>query len=121
MEALERAIKKAGGVSALARAIGVSANAPSMWKARKSVPAEHCPAIEREFGVMCEELCPAVDWAVLRNGQTAGDTSRGAAAVTEFTHVTNDALPRMAQISPEIGGNPGTPSQASAEQVTHAS
>jgi DNA-binding transcriptional regulator YdaS (Cro superfamily) len=66
MEALERAIEKAGGVSALAISIGVAASAPSMWKSRARVPAEHCPAIERETGVRCEDLRPDVNWAVLR-------------------------------------------------------
>ncbi len=66
MQPLEEAIQKAGGVTALASRIGVAASAPSMWKARGRVPAEHCPAIERETGVRCEELRPDMDWAVLR-------------------------------------------------------
>lgn len=75
MDALERAIKVAGGVGALASAIGVSASSPSMWKARGRVPAEYCPAIERvtreraetdEQVVRCEDLRPDVAWNVLR-------------------------------------------------------
>lgn len=71
MTPLERAIQVAGGVSALASAIGVAASAPSMWKVRGNVPAEHCPSIERltrERGqpVTCEELRPDVAWGVLR-------------------------------------------------------
>lgn len=66
MEALDRAIELAGGVSILAGRIGVSASAPSMWRARKRVPAEYCPAIERETGVPCEALRPDVAWNVLR-------------------------------------------------------
>ena len=66
MEALDRAIKKAGNIAALAQRIGVAASAPSMWKQRGRVPAEHCPAIERETGVRCEELRPDVAWDVLR-------------------------------------------------------
>lgn len=66
MEALEQAIEKAGGVAALAGRIGVAASAPSMWKTRGRVPAEHCPAIERETGVRCEDLRPDVAWDVLR-------------------------------------------------------
>lgn len=65
-QSLERAIEAAGGVSILAGRIGVSASAPSMWKARKRVPAEYCPAIERETGVRCEDLRPDVAWDVLR-------------------------------------------------------
>lgn len=66
--ALDEAIKTAGGVGALAERIGATASAPSMWRKRGRVPAEHCPAIERETGVRCERLRPDVDWSVLRNG-----------------------------------------------------
>lgn len=71
MTPLERAIEAAGGVSALASAIGVAASAPSMWKKRENVPAEHCPAIERATNraVLCEELRPDVAWdVVLKRG-----------------------------------------------------
>lgn len=83
MEPLERAIDCVGGVSALATRIGVSGSAPHMWLSRKKVPAEHCPAIEREtrrhadekgdpsLVVTCEELRPDVDWSVLRQPATA--------------------------------------------------
>lgn len=64
---LDRAIKAAGGVAALASRIGVVQTAVSNWRSRRSVPAEHCPAIERETGVRCEDLRPSVDWAVLRD------------------------------------------------------
>lgn len=69
MTPLERAIDAAGGTAALASAIGVASSAPSMWKSRGNVPAEHCPAIERATGgaVRCEELRPDVPWGVLRD------------------------------------------------------
>lgn len=66
MKALDEAIAAAGGVGALAARIGVAASAPSMWRIRGSVPAEHCPAIERETGVRCERLNHRVAWDVLR-------------------------------------------------------
>lgn len=65
MQPLDRAIEIAGGGTALAVAIGVSTNAPRMWKTRGNVPAEHCPSIERATGVLCEELRPDVEWEVL--------------------------------------------------------
>jgi DNA-binding transcriptional regulator YdaS (Cro superfamily) len=73
MTPLERAIELAGGVGALASAIGVAPSAPSMWKTRGNVPAEHCPAIERATagGVRCEDLRPDVAWEVLRE-QSSG-------------------------------------------------
>lgn len=79
MEALERAIEVAGGVSILAGRIGVSASAPSMWKSRKRVPAEYCPAIERETGVRCEDLRPDVAWDVLRLQASPAEPAQEAA------------------------------------------
>lgn len=68
MLALERAIEQGGGVGALASVVGVAANAPSMWRKRGLVPAEHCPLIELATAgaVRCEELRPDVAWYVLR-------------------------------------------------------
>lgn len=66
MNALRQAIEKAGGIAALASRVGVSANAPYMWLTRNNVPAEHCPAIERETGIRCEELNSKPDWQFLR-------------------------------------------------------
>ena len=72
MSALEEAISVAGGVGALASKIGVTPSAPSMWRKRQSIPAEYCPAIERETGVRCERLRPAVAWGVLRTAGAEG-------------------------------------------------
>ena len=47
MNALSRAIEAVGGVSRLAGLVGVSPSAPSMWRARGSVPPQHCAEIER--------------------------------------------------------------------------
>jgi DNA-binding transcriptional regulator YdaS (Cro superfamily) len=76
MRALEEAVKAAGGYGALAEKIGVAASAPSMWRKRGSVPAEHCPAIERETGVACERLNAKADWAVLRATDAAPTTQQ---------------------------------------------
>ena len=71
MKALDEAAVVVGSLSALAVAVGASQSAPSMWKKRGNVPAEYCPAIERETAkrghrVPCESIRPDVDWAVLR-------------------------------------------------------
>lgn len=50
----------------LAKRIGVSIAAPGNWVLRGRVPAEHCPAIERETGVRCEVIRPDIPWGVLR-------------------------------------------------------
>lgn len=69
-EALKEAIQLAGGTStALARKIGgkvVRQNVEYWLEEGRRVPAEHCPAIERETGVRCESLRPDIPWGVLR-------------------------------------------------------
>lgn len=66
IKALDEAVQIAGGVGVLASKVGAAASAPSMWRKRQSIPAEYCPAIERETGVKCERLRPNVAWDVLR-------------------------------------------------------
>lgn len=66
MQALDDAVARVGGVKNLADRVGVAQPTVSMWKARRRVPAEYCPAIERETGVQCELLRPDVPWDVLR-------------------------------------------------------
>ncbi len=68
MKALGAAIDVCGSQSALAKALGVAPQVVYNWVKRKSIPAEHCPAIERATAgaVTCEDLRPDVDWAYLR-------------------------------------------------------
>ena len=47
MQALNTAIDAVKGVGKLAEAIGVGQSVVSNWRARDSVPAEHCAAIEQ--------------------------------------------------------------------------
>ena len=63
---LQKAIRSAGGVSALAKALRLRQSTVSNWPARGRVPAEYCPSIERITGVRCERLRPDVEWSVLR-------------------------------------------------------
>lgn len=65
MNALHHAICLAGSRAKFAQVMGVSSMTVYQWQRRK-VPAEHCPSIERAFGVRCEDLRPDVDWSVLR-------------------------------------------------------
>lgn len=65
-----------------------------MWKARGSVPAEHCPAIEAytrriadekaepSMVVTCEQLRDDVQWGVLRTAPAAELITRGDGTVT---------------------------------------
>jgi DNA-binding transcriptional regulator YdaS (Cro superfamily) len=82
MVALDEAIEKVGGVGVLAQRIGARAQSVvSMWRARGSVPAEYCPAIERETGIPCERLNPKVDWATVRqNPDPAANEDQARAA-----------------------------------------
>jgi DNA-binding transcriptional regulator YdaS (Cro superfamily) len=71
--ALHRAARVLGGQAALASLLGY-ADRRGVWpyfNTDRRFPAEHCPAVERATRakgevVTCEELCPGVDWAVLR-------------------------------------------------------
>lgn len=67
-----------GAQARLIRALSVPASLLSQWKnGDRRVPAERCPAIERETGgkVRCEDLRPDVPWDVLRM-QAGGDVSQ---------------------------------------------
>lgn len=66
MKALTKAFEACGGISALANKLGVAHSAPSMWKSRGSVPAQHCLAIERATdGVVTrQELRPDDFWRI---------------------------------------------------------
>jgi DNA-binding transcriptional regulator YdaS (Cro superfamily) len=66
MAALDEAIAKFETLTVFADRVGVAQSTVSMWKARRRIPAENCPAIERETGVRCERLRPDVPWEVLR-------------------------------------------------------
>ena len=65
-QALEEAIAVAGGITHLARAMNLAShNVVNQWRIN-GVPAKHAPDIEALTGVMCERLCPKVNWKVLR-------------------------------------------------------
>ncbi|WP_312252153.1 Cro/CI family transcriptional regulator [Stenotrophomonas sp.] len=60
MDALDKAVKAAGGVTSLAIALGVRQSAVSNWKSRCRIPAAHALGIERATGVSRHELCPEI-------------------------------------------------------------
>ena len=71
--AAERAVKALGGPVNAARVLGVKDGRHQTVQSwlRNRVPAEYCPAIERETRnkgevVTCEELRPDIAWGVLR-------------------------------------------------------
>lgn len=65
-EAIEKASKVLGSQEKLAAMFGLQKAAVSHWKRQGFVPSNYCPDIEGATGVRCEELCPDVNWAVLR-------------------------------------------------------
>lgn len=70
--AVEEAIEKADGKTALMRALNErgweinSHNVISQWLIN-GVPAKYCPDIEGITGVSCERICPDVNWGLVRN------------------------------------------------------
>lgn len=77
-EALVLAVERAGGQSALARAISRSPGDVKQghvwtWLNRDlQAPAEHCPAIERVAGVRCEDLRADLTWTRDEGGNVTG-------------------------------------------------
>lgn len=68
-----------GRASALARALGITPVLISQWaNGVRQVPAEYCPAIERQTSgsVRCEVLRPDVDWGYIRTGEADPDAGR---------------------------------------------
>ena len=75
IEFLKEAVKRAGGQTALARALSTPERKLIQGNVQKWLnspnpdrmpPAEYCPAIERQFGIRCEDMRPDVDWDFLR-------------------------------------------------------
>lgn len=63
MNALDTAISVAEGVGKLASAIGVVQSTVSNWRARGSVPVEHCAAIEMATsGAVTRQQLRPDDW-----------------------------------------------------------
>jgi len=62
------AIKRAGGVAAVAAHFDISVTSVYEWISRGCVPADKCPEIEKfSFGAArCEELNGDVDWPYVR-------------------------------------------------------
>lgn len=59
-EALKKAIEKAGGMTKLARKVGVTPQCVNGWVARKRVPPEQCVRIEAVTGVSRRQLRPDI-------------------------------------------------------------
>lgn len=77
-QALYRAAKILGGQGPFAVVLGYGdkRNVSPWFVTERRFPAEHAPAIERETRargdtVTCEELCPWVEWAVVREQAAA--------------------------------------------------
>jgi DNA-binding transcriptional regulator YdaS (Cro superfamily) len=60
MDGLTKAIEAAGGVSKLARSLGMRQSAVGNWRARNGVPPRHCLAVEHATGVSRYELRPDI-------------------------------------------------------------
>ncbi|MCU1008657.1 helix-turn-helix domain-containing protein [Stenotrophomonas maltophilia] len=60
MDALDRAVKAAGGVTSLASHLGVRQSAVSNWRSRGRVPPAMAIPIESVTGVSRHDLCPDI-------------------------------------------------------------
>ncbi|WP_414498372.1 transcriptional regulator [Stenotrophomonas maltophilia] len=60
MDALDRAVKAAGGVTSLASHLGVRQSAVSNWRSRRRVPPAMAIPIESVTGVSRHDLCPEI-------------------------------------------------------------
>ncbi|WP_102945697.1 YdaS family helix-turn-helix protein [Stenotrophomonas sp. VV52] len=89
MDALDKAVKAAGGVTSLADSLGVVQSTVSNWRKRRRVPPGHVIRIEGVTGVSRHELCPEVFGPA--NGQASGGQGAVAGRVLEST-VTKRAL-----------------------------
>ena len=81
-EALNKAIESHGGISMLARTLGLKGHAVmNHWRFNR-VPADYCPAIEAATNglVRCEDLRPDVAWGVLRGNAATTPASTAQAA-----------------------------------------
>jgi DNA-binding transcriptional regulator YdaS (Cro superfamily) len=77
--------KERGRTLALARMLGRAGATVSEWSTgRKSIPVRYAPTIERLTNgeVTCEEMCPDVEWHVLRDGPRSMNAPAGDAAVS---------------------------------------
>lgn len=78
---IKKAAALAGGTSALARAVQVSAPTVFQWiSGERPIPLAHCPAIEINTGVRCEQLRPDVEWVRVRGKVTHYKVAVGRAA-----------------------------------------
>lgn len=84
---IERAIRLAGGPTALARALKArghervnSHSTVNAWVIAGSVPAKYCPDIEDLTGVPCEELDTDTNWGLVRDRRNKPRPASGAAS-----------------------------------------
>lgn len=72
-DALDAACRQIGTQADLARRLGVTPQAVAQWRSDDRIPVERCIQIEELTAgkVLCEQLRPDVNWAVLRSPSRA--------------------------------------------------
>lgn len=68
---IENAIEAAGGITKMAKDLGLSSHMVIYQWSKNRIPADRCPDIEALTGIKCEQLRPDVNWAVLRASNPA--------------------------------------------------
>jgi DNA-binding transcriptional regulator YdaS (Cro superfamily) len=72
-KALEYAVEKIGGQTAMAKKLGVSQGLVWQWLNHDTAtPRNYAPEIERLTGVKCEEICPDLGWQRNESGHVTG-------------------------------------------------
>ena len=85
MDALDKAVKAAGGVTSLADSLGVVQSTVSNWRKRRRVPPGHVIRIEGVTGVSRHELCPEVFGPADRQGEEGQGKASGTVSVSRMT------------------------------------
>lgn len=72
VETVKKAIDDAGGAAVVASEFKINPVSVYEWIKKGRVPADRAPSIERLCNgtVLCEQICPDVDWAYLRTTTT---------------------------------------------------
>lgn len=87
MNALDNAISAADGVGKLAAAIGVGQSTVSNWRARGSIPVEHCAAIEAAtHGVVTRRELRPGDWQRIWPELAQAKANQGQTATESVAH-----------------------------------
>lgn len=65
-EAAQEVVRRLGGPVKTAAVLGAPSYQTVQSWTKNGIPAEYCPEAEALSGISCEEMCPGVNWALVR-------------------------------------------------------